>query len=305
MEENSGNETPVEESVEAPETPEVAEPVKEVPEAEPTLTGDPIPEPEPEPEVEEPSPYPEELLMEDGKTYNPEAFENYKAKRNEDDKAKDKRINDMRKMVSSKEDYAEDKGEYFQDYAPPEKYAKYFDGDTPDETKEEFSKLTEKLSDKYFDLALNKRQAYEMSSSVLEILEDVGILDTRTKEQVILDKSAWVETQKEKLGPNADNIIREGREFLNNSTKLTPDAKNRLVELMESEGADFVDVVYQLKSAFGSETGGVPSSIASLQGLGTEAELREEYASLPLGSPRREEIMRLRQVHGRSGKLFN
>lgn len=266
---------------------------------EPVLTNDATHANPAKPEYD----YDKRLLMEDGKTFNPEGWKQVKEETQKEIEHREKRIADLRKMVSTKDDFVNKKEEFFQDFAPKDKFSKYFSEETPQETKEVMSKMQEQLADKYFTLGLNKRQAYEMSNQILDIMEDVGVLDTRTQEQIYIDKQKWIDKQKEKLGSNADSIIREAREFIFNSTAFTPSTKNKMIDMMEEIGADFVGVVHQMKDSFGASTGGIPMTPSGIVGLPSDDELRIEYAK---ASPeRREQIIRSRHTAGRTGKLFS
>lgn len=265
----------------------------------PSLTGD-VPATPQEP-AETPVDIDKRLLTEDGKLNREGAVEIAKEQKEAAENYED-RIAKMRQMVSTKDDFVKDKKEYFEDFAPKERFEKYFAEETPDETKELMGKMQEKLADKYHDLALNSKQAYEVSGVILEIMEDVGLLDTRTPEQQALAQTEWIDKQKAKLGPNAENIIREAKTYVFNAAYFSGEVKNKIVDLMDSQGADFVDVVYQLKNAFGGETGGIPASVSNLQGLDDDSKLREEYKE---ASPeRRDAIINERHAAGRTGKLF-
>ncbi len=212
----------------------------------------------------------------------------------------EKRIADMRKMVSTKDEFVKDKEEYFQDFAPPERFMKYFQEDTPDETKKVMTGIQDKLASKYHDLSLNKSQSLGVSNSILEIMAEMGILDTRTDTEKEVDKQTYINDEKKKLGPNAENIITESELFVH-SMPWTGKMKNFMLDMVKSQGADAVDVIQQLKSHYGSETGGVPTTISSLQNLPSDSELAEEY---PTASPaRKEQIHTQRRSAGRTGKL--
>jgi len=265
-----------------------------------SLTGDPIQVDE-EKEVSFPD-VDNRLYNEDG-TFNEDGAREYFGEQKAKDDKYEKRIQDMRKMVSTKDGFVSDKSEYFEDFAPEERFLKYFDEGTPEETKKEMTDIQEKLSDTFHSLALNKSQAYGVSNAVLEVMEKVGVLDTRTDEQKFIEKQEWIEGQKAKLGSNADNIIREAKEYIAGSSSFTPNVKVQLGNMMESMGADFIDVIHQLKDGFGSNTGGVPGSVATLQGLASDVELWDEYSNAKTSDTRRQEIIHQRSLAGRSGRL--
>ena len=164
--------------------------------------------------------------------------------------------------------------------------------------------MQEKLADKFHTMGLNRKQGHDAQVAILEIMEDVGVLDTRTKEQQYMDEQKWTTEQKKQLGENADNIIRETKEFIFGTEAFTPSVKNKLADMVEKQGAEFIDVMYQLKGAFGSNTGGVPTSVANLSGLPSDADLAREI--LAGASPqRREEIAHQRVSAGRKGTVMS
>jgi len=290
-------------------TVEISTPAVETPASEPSLTGDKeLPEPVLSNDLTHDKPSGDEhdfdkrLFSEDGKFNADGAKEVFAEFKTDKEKGED-RILKMRQMVSTKDDFVKDKEEFFQDFAPPEKFMKYFNEETPEETKTVLHGITGKLAEKFHDVALNRKQALEVSHSILEVLEDVGVLDTRSKTEVYADKQQWIDDQKAKLGSNADNIIRESKEFIYNSPAFTPSIKNSIIDMMDTLGADFVAVVDSLKDSFGSNTGGVPSGIASLGGLGTDSELWQEYLKADTTDLRRNEIINLRAKAGRTGRL--
>ena len=78
-----------------------------------------------------------------------------------------------------------------------------------------------------------------------------------------------------------------------------------MLDLMEKQDADFVDVVHQLKDAFGAGTGGIPGSVTNLQGLASDVELQAEYTDPKTSPARKEQIIAMRHKAGRTGKLFD
>ena len=299
--------TTEETTTETTETPAPSEP--EAPASEPSLSGD---RPPVDPALSDPSThktpakkeydFDKRLYKEDG-AFNEEGATDFFKELGEKNNNYEKRITDMRRMVSTKGDFVKDKEEYFQDFAPQEKFMKYFEEDTPEETKEVMGKMQEGLADTFHSLALNKAQALGVSNKMLEVMEEMGILDTRTKDQQYIDKQKWVDKQKESLGSNADNIIRESKEYLLNSPSFDAATKNKMLDMIDDLGAPFVDVIHQLKNAFGGSTGGVPQSITNLAGLPPDAELWVEYCKADTTDLRKSQIMQQRHSANRPGKL--
>jgi len=303
MSEEATEEVAVETPAETPEAP------AETPQESVSLMGERPDKPEessPEPKEESKVLYDDidPRLFKDNNEFNADGAKEFLKEVGEKEANLNKRLADMRKMVSTKDDFVESKEEYFQDFAPPEQFMKYFDEKTPDATKEVMKGITDKLADKFDNLALNRRQANDVSVAILEIMSDVGVLDTRTEEQQYIDQKKWVDGQKKQLGDNAENIIRETKEFIFNSNAFTSESKNKLIDMMESQGADFIGAMHQVKGAFGQSTGGVPTNITNLSGLAPDAELAREYLNKDTTDHRRMEIENLRIASGRPGKMM-
>jgi hypothetical protein len=242
------------------------------------------------------------LYTDDGK-FNADGAKEYLAEIQAEKQKYEERLLGLRKVVSRNGDVVKEPTEYFQDFAPPERFNKFFNEETPEETKEYLGGMINKLSSKYLDMGLNKQQALEMSNTILEVMEEVGVLDTRTEEQKYIDKQKLIAEQMGSLGANAEMLVREAEVFILNTPSFNATQKNRMLDMIKQGDVGLVDVIHSIKDSFGSKTGGVPSNITALGGLKSDAELRDEYSK---ASPeRREEIIRQRHKAGRAGKLFD
>lgn len=286
-------------SSEAPVTPEAADT---------SLTGGVIPAstkltdvPAHEVKPTEEYDFDKRLYTEDGK-FNKDGAKEFLSEAKAEKERYEKRILDLRRKVSDGK-APEKAEEYFQDYAPPERFMGLFDPKA--ESAPEIKKITEGLSKMYHDSGLSKRQADDVSNTFLTILESLDVVDTKTEEQKIVEKQKWVNEQKRQLGSNADNLIRETRVFVENSPAFSASTKNTLIEMMETIGAPFIETLHQLKDAYGSNTGGVPVNIANLSGLPSDIELKQEYLAAGTSDLRKQEIIALRAKAGRSGKLMD
>lgn len=209
----------------------------------------------------------------------------------------------LRRVVSRNGEVVKEANQYFEDYAPQERFNKFFAEEAPEETREYLQEMTGKLAGKYLDMGLNKQQAFEVSNTILEVMEDVGVLDTRTDEQKYIADQKYIEEQRARLGSNAENIIREAETFILGTSEFDAKQKNRMLDMIKGGDMGLVSIMHSIKDAFGSKTGGVPNNITNLGGLKSDAELREEYAQ---ASPeRRSEIISQRHLSGRKGKLFD
>lgn len=240
---------------------------------------------------------------EDGK-FNKEEAERFFKELQEKDEKYEKRILDLRRKVSDGK-APETKDGYFQDFAPNERYMKYFVPETPDETKEEIRAVTDHLSEVYHDAGLTSRQADDVSNAILQTMEKFGILDTRSDEEKYIEKQEWINEQKKQLGANADNIIRETKNFIETASMFSAGTKNTLVNLMEHIGAPFVSAMNQVKDAYGSGTGGIPIDVSNLQGLPSDAELKAEYMDKNTSDFRKQQIIAERHKAGRKGRLMD
>jgi hypothetical protein len=276
------NNEPVETEAIAPD-PIVAEPAEPANPAEPEVVFD------------------SRLYTKDGK-FNPSGAKEFMDDVEKEKQKYEERLLGLRKVVSRNGEVVEKADDYFQDFAPPEKYEKFFSDDTPEETKMYMNDITAELANKYHDVGLNKQQAYEVSVSILELMEKVGVLDTRTMEQKYIDEQKFIKEQMSELGANASTLIREAETFIMNTPEFDAKQKNRMLDMIKAGDTGLVSVVHAIKDSFGSRTGGVPSNITALGGLKSDTELREEYGK---ASPeRRNEIIVQRHKAGRTGKLF-
>lgn len=177
---------------------------------------------------------------------------------------------------------------------------KYFDETTPENIKQEIKSITDKLAERYYDSALTQRQADDITNTVLDVMESVGLLDTRTEEDKYIARQEWIKTQKQALGANADNIIRASRNFVENTHMFDAKTKNTLIELMESVGAPVISAIHQIAD---SKAGNIPVNVSNLGGLKSDVELYEEYMRPDTGELRRQEIINQRAAAGRTGRL--
>jgi len=253
-----------------------------------------------EPATETPIDFDKRLYTEDGK-FNKDGAKEYVREIEEDKKKYEERILGLRKVVSRNGEVVKQADEYFQDYAPAERFNKYFSEETPKETKEYLQKMTGDLSKRYLDIGLNKQQAFEVSNAILEVMEQVGVLDTRTEEQRYIDDQKYIQEQKQRLGANAENIIREAETFILSSNEFDARQKNKMLDMIKGGDMALVSIMHSIKDSFGSRTGGVPSNITNLGGLPSDKDLWMEYQTAnPL---RRDEIIAQRAKAGRTGKL--
>ncbi|MCP3684180.1 MAG: hypothetical protein GY861_15975 [bacterium] len=245
--------------------------------------------------------YPEGFFDDKGQV-NKAGIKEFLGKNKEATEKYEERLLGMRRKMSDNK-APEGKEAYFQDFAPQDKYVKYFSEETPQGTKDTMKGITDRLTDMYHDSGLTTRQADDVSNSILEIMEEVGVLDTRSDEEKHIANAKRIEAEKRQLGSNAENIIRESKVFVEKSNMFSAKVKNKLLGMMESQGADFIDVIYQMKES--SSGAAIPTSVANLSGLPSDVALKIEYLKPETTDLRRQEIMMLRERAGRSGRLMN
>jgi hypothetical protein len=241
------------------------------------------------------------LYTKDGK-FNPDGAKEFISEVQTEKQKYEERLLGLRKVVSRNGDVVKDATEYFQDFAPPERFSKFFSEETPEDTRKYLGGMTDKLANKYIDMGLNKQQALDVSNTILEIMEEVGVLDTRTEEQRYIDQQKMIKSQMGALGANAETLVREAEVFILNTPTFDALQKNRMLDMIKSGDVGLVSVIHSIKDSFGAKTGGVPNNITNLGGLKPDEELRKEYAQAT--PERRDEIIRQRYKAGRKGKLF-
>lgn len=218
-----------------------------------------------------------------------------------------KRVNDMRRMVSQKDDFVKNKDDFFGSYVPNKEYLYLFEDGLDETIKTSMKGWTDKLSDKYFEVGLNKKQADEMSHTFLELAKDMKAIDTRSNEQVEIDNGKWLKEQEKNLGANAKGIIKESANWILNNPRFSEKTKSELIKQMDDRGAEFISVMYEASQNHGSgnNTGNIPINVSNLGGLKTDSELAVEYNDSKTSEARCEEIIKQRHAAGRSGKLMD
>lgn len=214
-----------------------------------------------------------------------------------------KRLNNMRRLVGKSQNIPETKEAFFDGYNPPEEFQKIFSEDAPEETKKVISDWQDKLGDKYFELGLNQSQGEAITNSFLDFMKDMNVVDTRTAEDVQKDQDNWLAEQQKQLGDNAKGIIRETTNFILNDNRFSEKAKSSLIGLMDTQGAEFINVMYQLKEAYGGNK--IPTNVNNLGGLASDVELANEYMKPETTDARKEQITQQRAAAGRTTRLMD
>ena len=111
---------------------------------------------------------------------------------------------DLRKIISKGK--TTDLKDY-EMYKPDSKYSKYYTED--EKTKETFKNFNQ-LSQ---NAGLNTEQHKMVADFMNEVLEKVGVFDTRTEEQKQLQLEDWRRQEYKKIGDNAEIVIKKNVDF--------------------------------------------------------------------------------------------
>jgi hypothetical protein len=192
--------------------------------------------------------------------------------------------------------------EYFSSYQAPDKYKSLFSAEN--QNKEAVAALAGKLAQVYHANGLNRSQAAEISNTILETLEAIGAIDTRSEAEIQKQRAEWIANQQKQLGENANEIIVQSNKFVQDSM-LDSDTKKQLVTAMEYAGAPLIKLIHSLKRSFGQAAGAnIPANVHALPGGKTEREYRDEYMDKNTSDERRREIIAERARLGRTETLF-
>jgi hypothetical protein len=209
----------------------------------------------------------------------------------------EKQVKDLRRIVS-KGKAPEDVQEY-QSYKPDTKFEKYYNFD--DEANTEVKEVINDIDLVSKDLGFNVEQNARVKDLINSVMEKAGIFDTRTQEQLELEREDWKREQLKKLGDNATNVIKETAEFIKNNNMFSEEEKESILRAADGD-ASLISGMYKLKKLI-KGVGQVPIPGAETTGLADDYALAEEYNNPETSQSRRLEIIKLRQKAGRQGGL--
>lgn len=286
--ENPGNDTPTVETT-TTETPD-------------TLLGiQTEPKPEPTPEEIEATKYPQGFNAETwdlttNSIKQDAVAEKFKTSSTERESL-EKQVKDLRRIVS-KGKAPEDVAEY-SEYKPDEKYDGYYDFEN--EANPEVQEIVGLLDEKSKELGFNVEQNKQMKDLLNIAMEKAGVFDSRTPEQRKLEEADWRRNEKTKLGENADHIIEQSKNFIEQNNLFNEEEKKILLGL-SNQGADFINIMYKFKKMF-KGTGEIPTPNVATTGLADDMTLAMEYNAAGTTPQRRMQIMEQRRSSGRAGGL--
>lgn len=205
----------------------------------------------------------------------------------------------MRKKLSTK-GTVPDKEEDYAEYEPSEEYKAFYENENYKEGIQANLKAIDKLA---FDNGMTKDQCKAIKDAFNKLIVENGLVEDPETQKARNEE--FVRTEKEKLGADADRIIKANVTFVKNDSRFNEEERNLLIEFMDTRGASAVNIINKMRLDFGGEYAGdniIPASGAS-GGLPSDTELAREYYAKDTTQARRFEIMQKRIEAGRAGKL--
>lgn len=205
----------------------------------------------------------------------------------------------MRKKLSTK-GTVPDKEEDYAEYKPSEEYKAFYENEAYKEGIAANLKAIDKLA---FENGMTKDQCKAIKDAFNKLMVDNGLVEDPETQKARNEE--FVRTEKEKLGADADRIIKANVTFVKNDSRFNEEERNLLIEFMDTRGASAVNIINKMRLDFGGEYAGdniIPASGAS-GGLPSDTELAREYYAKDTTQARRFEIMQKRIEAGRAGKL--
>ena len=207
--------------------------------------------------------------------------------------------NNMRKKLSTKGTVPE-KEEDYAEYEPSEEYKAFYENEEYKEGIAANLKAIDKLA---FENGMTKDQCKAVKDAFNKLMVDNGLVEDPETQKARNEE--FVRVEKEKLGADADRIIKANVTFVKNDNRFNEAEKDLLIEFMDTRGAAAVNIVNKMRLDFGGEYAGdniIPASGAS-DGLPSDTELAREYYNKDTTQSRRFEIVKQRLEAGRTGRL--
>nr|DAF52319.1 MAG TPA: hypothetical protein [Siphoviridae sp. ct7Qv4] len=207
--------------------------------------------------------------------------------------------NNMRKKLSTK-GTVPDKEEDYAEYEPAEEYKQFYENEEYKEGIEANLKAIDKLA---FENGMTKDQCKAVKDAFNKLIVENGLVEDPETQKA--RNAEFVKAEMEKLGADADRIIKANVAFVKNDNRFNEAEKNLLIEFMDTRGASAVNIVNKMRLDFGGEYAGdnvIPAAGVS-DGLPSDTELAREYYNKDTTQARRFEIMQKRIEAGRTGRL--
>ncbi len=194
----------------------------------------------------------------------------------------EKQVKDLRRIIS-KGKAPEDLKEYAS-YKPDSVYEEEYKSEKVQELASEIDALSHNLG---LNLEVNAQ---------LKDFYNKHFLDGRTPEQKRLAKKEWIESEKKKLGENADEVIEDAKGYIANTQLFSPQEKEALLGSMD-KGALWVSIVNKLNKISNPRNKSIPTTPPDAGGADVEA-LAKEYRNNETTQHRRLEILKYMRQHG-------
>lgn len=214
------------------------------------------------------------------------------------EKAKTNELN-MRRKLSVKGTVPETVEDYG-DYEPAEEYKQYYENE---DYKEGIAANLKAIDQLAFDNGMTQAQCKAVKDAFNELIVSNGLVENQ--ETIDARNEEYINTEMEKLGSNAEQVILRNVEFVNNDNRFNETEKELLLDFMDTKGAAAVNIVNKMRLGHGGEYAGdniIPASTAA-DGLPSDTELAREYYAKDTTAARRQEIMLQRIQSGRTGRL--
>ena len=157
-----------------------------------------------------------------------ERFENDKKEMESLKKQRD----DMRRKLSKGANVPDKIEDY--EFIPEERYNKYMgEGDI---VGDHIRQCFDKLSDIAFKNGVSKEADAIYKQALLDELEALRVVDTRSQEQIDADKAKELEKQKEILGADYKEIVEKNVDFYKASGPFTTEERKFMMDLMSKSG---------------------------------------------------------------------
>lgn len=143
-----------------------------------------------------------------------------------------KQRDDMRRKLSKGANVPDKIEDY--EFIPEERYNKYMgEGDI---VGDHIRQCFDKLSDIAFKNGVSKEADAIYKQALLDELEALRVVDTRSQEQIDADKAKELEKQKEILGADYKEIVEKNVDFYKASGPFTTEERKFMMDLMSKSG---------------------------------------------------------------------
>lgn len=213
-----------------------------------------------------------------------------------------KQANDMRRKLSKGVDAPENIEDYAEQFVPNERY-EFLVGDTETDVGKHINEVLSLLDKFAYSHGLSVETAKDLKNMYLGYTEDVKISDPRTEDEKAQDRASYIAEQKNKLGENAETIIRDNVKFFREYGIFSDEEKKELLYAMD-KSATWNSIGMKIRKLFGQNTStDIPVKSSLVSGLADDETLAKEYYDEKTSDARRMQILQSRIDAGRTGRL--